>query len=180
MATSKLTRLRQQQHITQEELAEKSGLSVRTIQRIETGIAPKGHTLKVLAKALGVDEAILVEAPASITNTLVWIKLINISCLLFTLSPPLNILVPIGIMWYKKQFSDITKQIVTLQIIWTLMALLLLIVVQILNDWFGVQSKFLLLIPIGWVLINTVIVLTNAASINQNNTLRMYLKFSFL
>lgn len=31
--------------MTQEELAEKSGVSVRTIQRIEAGTQPKGYTL---------------------------------------------------------------------------------------------------------------------------------------
>ena len=45
-----LIKFREQQNLTQEELAEKSGLSVRTIQRIEAGTLPKGYTLKVLAK----------------------------------------------------------------------------------------------------------------------------------
>ena len=43
---SKLKNLREFQNLTQEELAEKSGVSVRTIQRIETGKKPKGYTLR--------------------------------------------------------------------------------------------------------------------------------------
>mgnify|MGYP003598873837 CR=1 FL=1 len=43
-------------NLTQEELAEKSGISVRTIQRIESGTKPKGYTLKALAAALGISE----------------------------------------------------------------------------------------------------------------------------
>jgi transcriptional regulator with XRE-family HTH domain len=40
-------KIREQKHLTQSELAEKSGLSLRTIQRIEAGNTPKGFTLLV-------------------------------------------------------------------------------------------------------------------------------------
>ena len=53
---SELKKIREEQHLTQEELAEKSGLSVRTIQRIEAGTEPKGYTLKTLASSLSVSE----------------------------------------------------------------------------------------------------------------------------
>jgi len=52
---SKLKNIRKKFNLTQEELAEKSGVSARTIQRIEAGVEPKGHTLKVLAAALSVE-----------------------------------------------------------------------------------------------------------------------------
>ena len=58
---NKLLSLREKLNLTQEELAEKSGVSVRTIQRIEAGVIPKGHTLKVLAKTLNIDENRLLE-----------------------------------------------------------------------------------------------------------------------
>ena len=41
--------LREEKNLTQTELAEKSGLSLRTIQRTEAGNVPKGYTLKALA-----------------------------------------------------------------------------------------------------------------------------------
>ena len=47
---SKLREIRERHNLTQEELSEKSGISVRTIQRIESGTEPKGHTLKILTK----------------------------------------------------------------------------------------------------------------------------------
>ena len=49
--------LREQKHLTQEELAKDSGISIRTIQRIEAGREPKGHTAKALTNALGLDLA---------------------------------------------------------------------------------------------------------------------------
>lgn len=50
----RLTALRKQQQLTQEELSEKSHVSVRTIQRIEAGeVLPRMSTIKILITALG-------------------------------------------------------------------------------------------------------------------------------
>ncbi len=50
----RLTALRKEKNLTQEELAEKSHVSVRTIQRIEAGqIVPRMSTVKILLAALG-------------------------------------------------------------------------------------------------------------------------------
>ena len=54
---SKLVEHRDKLNLTQEELSKKSGISVRTIQRIESGIEPKGYTLKALAKSLNIKES---------------------------------------------------------------------------------------------------------------------------
>ena len=51
---SKLTEYREKLNYTQSELSEKSGISVRTIQRIESGANLKGHTLKAIALALNI------------------------------------------------------------------------------------------------------------------------------
>src|SRR3954468_20838274 len=50
----RLTALRKEKNMTQEELVEKSHVSVRTIQRIEAGeVLPRMSTVKILLKALG-------------------------------------------------------------------------------------------------------------------------------
>ncbi|MBL7872968.1 MAG: helix-turn-helix transcriptional regulator [Cyclobacteriaceae bacterium] len=50
----RLTALRKERNLTQEELVEKSHVSVRTIQRIEAGeVLPRILTVKILLKALG-------------------------------------------------------------------------------------------------------------------------------
>ena len=54
---TKVQNLREERNLTQAELAEKSGLSLRTIQRIEAGTEPKGYTLKTLASSLNVSES---------------------------------------------------------------------------------------------------------------------------
>jgi transcriptional regulator with XRE-family HTH domain len=50
----RLTALRKEKNLTQEELVEKSHVSVRTIQRIEAGeVLPRMSTVKILLNALG-------------------------------------------------------------------------------------------------------------------------------
>jgi transcriptional regulator with XRE-family HTH domain len=50
----RLTALRKEKNLTQEELVEKSHVSVRTIQRIEAGeVLPRTVTVKILLEALG-------------------------------------------------------------------------------------------------------------------------------
>jgi transcriptional regulator with XRE-family HTH domain len=50
----RLTALRKERNLTQEELVEKSNVSVRTIQRIEAGeVLPRMSTVKILLEALG-------------------------------------------------------------------------------------------------------------------------------
>lgn len=52
----RLVSLRKEKNLTQEELVERSHVSVRTIQRIESGeVIPRLSTIKIIAKALAVD-----------------------------------------------------------------------------------------------------------------------------
>ncbi len=178
---SKLLALRQKLNLTQEELFEKTGISVRTIQRIEAGTIPKGYTLKALAKGLGVSEGDLSEKEEAISpEDTKWLKLINLSALPFMFVPPLNIVAPLFVMYMKKQFTPVTRRIVTIQIVWTLMAVVLFLTVIILNDWFAVRSKYMMLIPVAWLILNIFIILRNAAEIDKNKTLRISMDFSLI
>ncbi len=178
---SKLLLARQKINLTQEELSEKSGISVRTIQRIEAGASLKGHTLKTLANVLEIKESdLLEEEKNSFSETRRWLKIINLSSILFVLLPPLNIIAPLVIMYYKNQISPINRQIVSIQIIMTLIAALLMLTIIVLNDWFSIENKFTLLLPISWVFLNVIIILRNAAEIDKKNSLRIYLNFSII
>lgn len=167
---STLLSSRQNLNLTQEELSEKSGVSVRTIQRIEAGNPPKGYTLKALAKAMDISEASLLGVDETAYTSNKWLKIINLSSLPFIVVPPLNFLVPLVIMFFRKEFNPVTRTIISVQLLWTLSALVLLIIILMLNDWFAVQSKFTMLIAIVWVLINSIIILRNAVEINKNKT----------
>lgn len=195
---SKLKALREQKNLTQEELSEKSKISVRTIQRIEAGTEPKGHTLRALAQALGIEERLLqdivvipetndevigetdVEIKADqqlhpeINYSLV--KIINLSSLLLTLLPPLNILVPLILMFAMKQKNSLVKQIISVQMIWTVMAP----IVFILGIFLKLGRPFTLVLMIVIVLSNIFIILRNAAEIDRKKELYFRLNFNMI
>eukprot|EP01029_Cantina_marsupialis_P005144 TRINITY_DN155054_c0_g1_i1.p2 TRINITY_DN155054_c0_g1~~TRINITY_DN155054_c0_g1_i1.p2 ORF type:complete len:100 (+),score=10.13 TRINITY_DN155054_c0_g1_i1:477-776(+) len=63
METGKqIKELRIKKGMTQEELADKTEVSSRTIQRIENGeVDPRAYTLQMIAKALDVDFSLFIE-----------------------------------------------------------------------------------------------------------------------
>ena len=195
---SKLKALREQKNLTQEELSEKSKISVRTIQRIEAGTEPKGHTLRALAQALGIEERLLQDIVViSETNDEVigetdveikadqqlhpeinysLVKIINLSSLLLTLLPPLNVLVPLILMFAMKQKNSLVKQIISVQMIWTVMAP----IVFILGIFLKLGRPFTLVLMIVIVLSNIFIILRNAAEIDRKKKLYFRLKFNMI
>lgn len=184
---SKLLALRQRLNLTQEELFDKSGISIRTIQRIEAGTNPSGYTLKALAKALDVSETDLLEEKELLTSDakqgemfFKWLRIINLLTLPFMFLPPLNIVAPLLIMVRNKQFTPITRTIVSIQVLWTFIGLLLFLVIIVLNDLFGIRSKFTMLIPVVWLLFNACVILRNAIEISRNRTLRIFKNISII
>lgn len=193
---SKLRAAREQKNLTQEELSEKSKISVRTIQRIEAGTEPKGHTLRALAKALEIEETSLQdriiipdtddgipqesipevkEEPQSEINYSL-IKIINLSSLLFTLLPPLNIFVPLLLMFTMKQRNSLVREIISVQMIWTVMAP----IVFMLGIFLKLGRQFTLVLMIVIVISNIFIILRNAAEIDRNKKLYFRLKFNMI
>ena len=198
-----LIKFREQQNLTQEELAEKSGLSVRTIQRIEAGTLPKGYTLKVLAKVLGIKEEELTQkAPEQkisqpevqrtevealnqdtiehkVSDTLN-LNLINISSLPFTLLPPLNVIVPLLIAFYKKENHPIVKQIISVQIIWTIVAFIIFMVGVFIRKWFALNNSFITLIMVALILCNFFIIIRNALELSKHRKLSNHFNINVL
>lgn len=146
---SALKKIREEKNITQEDLAEKSGLSVRTIQRIEAGTLPKGYTLKTLASTLQIPEkellittvlndvievekTILITEKAEIFNSNL-VKIINLSSIPFAWFPIANFLPPLMIMIFTKEKSPIVKQIISLQILIAIIAPVIFMIVAILK-----------------------------------------------
>lgn len=178
---AKLIYFREKLHLTQEELAEMSGISVRTIQRIEAGTIPKGFTLKTLAKALNVSENDLLEngqLPDKVDMT--WIKLINLSSLPFTFIPLANIVLPLVLMAAKKQFNPLTKQIVSIQILLTILSAIIFMLSAIIGKWFDLGSKFIMIVMILLVTTNIFIILRNSASLDKKQSLYFRLGFSII
>lgn len=188
-----LKTIREQKNITQEELSEKSKISVRTIQRIESGTEPKGHTLRTLAQVLDVQQNLLKNtvviaktaeikierkeeelAQENINYSL--IKLINLSSLLFIIVTPLNILIPLLLMFKMKQRNSLVRQIISIQILWSVIAPIVFILGIFLKP--GPELTLVLMIII--ILSNVFVILRNAAEIDRHKKLYYRLNFNII
>ncbi|WP_418603392.1 DUF4870 domain-containing protein [Hwangdonia sp.] len=113
--------LRKRKGFSQEELTENSGLSLRTIQRIENGeTEPRGDTLKRLANALHVTPDDLIDWTVQEDNG--YLQALNLSALSFLFFPLLGIIIPL-IMWISKKdklkdVNVLAKSIINFQITW--------------------------------------------------------------
>ena len=200
---SELKKIREEKNITQEELAEKSGLSVRTIQRIEAGTEPKGYTLKTLASTLDISEKDLLipiikteeikieesisieeietEKPIStdekveIFNSTL-IKIINLSSLPFAWFPIANFLPPLLIMIFTKEKSSIVKQIISIQILLAIISPIIFLIVAFLK----LGSASVMITLVGLTLANVFIILRNAYEIDKKQKLRYQLNFNII
>lgn len=176
-----LLELRDKLNLTQEELAGKANISVRTIQRIEAGTKPKGFTLEALSKALGVSKDVLLEnkiEPIKSNKNL--IKYINLSSILLLIIPLGSIILPLIIMYWKKQINTITKQIISIQILWTLASILLVIASSFLKNWFSLSNQVTTFTILILLAINLYIILRNTLEIEKRDRLFIRLNFSFL
>lgn len=192
---SQLKKIREEKNLTQEELAEKSGISVRTIQRIEAGTDPKGYTLKTLVATLAISEKDLLEQeiPEEIQQETVTdkslpfiekeevfhstlIKMINLSSLPFAWFPFVNFLPPLLIMLFTKEKSQIAKQIVSLQIFLAIIAPVIFMIVALLK----LGSPSVMITMILLTLANIYIILRNAYEIDKEKKLHYKLNFNIL
>jgi transcriptional regulator with XRE-family HTH domain len=167
---NQLKSVRERKNLTQEEVAEQSGLSVRTIQRVEAGAALKGYTLKTLAQTLDVNEQTLLGMDA-LPPALKWI---NLSSLL--LLPPLNMLAPWLLARYLKVKHPVVGQLISLQVFWTIMAP----IVFFLGIFLKLGNGFTMVLMCGIVLSNVALILWNAYGLDQKGKLSIKLNFNIL
>lgn len=179
---SRLQEFREKLNLTQEELSEKSGVSVRTIQRIEAGKEPGGYTLKALAGALEIDQNELLVQKIKIVDTTNYtiLKIINISSLPVTFIPLASILMPLLIMFLSKQFHPIAKQIVSVQIMWTISSAVVFMLSVFSKNLFPNGSTFVLAVMVLIILSNICIILINTAGLDKNKSLYIKLPFSII
>lgn len=173
--------LRERKNLTQTELAEKSGLSLRTIQRIEAGNIPKGFTLKAISKGLETEPENLFSIDEK-NQDIDRAKLINLSALSGLIIPFGSIIFPL-ILTYKTKDStnrEIGKSIVGIHIILTVILSVLMIISPFIQK--AVSVKFPLFIAplIVFLSVKLFIIIKNGISLNKNNNLTIKLETNFL
>lgn len=186
--------LRTRKGISQELLSEKSGVSLRTVQRIENGeTEPRGDTLVRLSKALDVAPEDLMEWKMEEDKG--FLMSLNLSSLGFIIFPLLGIIIPL-IMWISKKgklklIDQLAKNVLNFQITWTIVLLLTYI-------WFiastyyrlrqsGDISPAILGNPVckilslgGLYLYNLVLIIYNTFRINEGKEANYFLKIRFV
>lgn len=178
---SRLLKYREKLNLTQEQLSVKANVSVRTIQRIEAGQEPKGYTLETLSKALGINKDELLENTIELPkNNTPLIKWINLSSLLLLFLPLGSIIAPVVIVFWKKEVNAITKQIISIQILWTLSFPIIVLATAFIGKWLSLSNQVLPLTMVLLFICNLYIIIRNAVEINKNQKLHITLNFSFL
>ena len=177
---SPVQHLREENNLTQTELAEKTGVSLRTIQRIEAGNTPKGFTLQSLAKVFAVAPEKL--QPSQEKTNVERAKLINLSSLCGIFIPFGGVIVPL-FLTYKTidiKNKDLGKNIVSFQILLAVALSVSLIASSFLQK--GLSIKFpIFLIPLLLTIgLQFAVVITYGMSLNQKHDLPKKLKINYL
>lgn len=94
--SKRVKELRARRGLSQEQLAEKSGLSLRTIQRIENGeTVPRGDTLRRLTVALQVSPDEIIDWQIFEDKNV--LTMLSLSQLGFLVFPLLGIIIPLAV-----------------------------------------------------------------------------------
>jgi len=189
----RLKELRNRKGLSQEQLAEDSGLSLRTIQRIEKNeTVPRGDTLKKLAIVLGTSPDEIIDW--KIEKDQNYLTLMSLSSFGFLLFPILGIIIPLTMWVYKKEkiegVNKLGKSILNFQISWTLLLFLcyafigVIFLVLILTD---ISTSWTVLIWQSWIPItlvfyvyNIILVMKNTIKIRQEKSIRFKPSFNIL
>ncbi|WP_175622487.1 helix-turn-helix domain-containing protein [Chryseobacterium schmidteae] len=176
---NKIQLLREENRLTQKELAEKAGLSLRTIQRIEAGNIPKGFTLKALAESLNTTPENLIEKE---DKNIERAKLINSSALFGLIIPCGGIIFPL-ILTYKTQEiynKQLGRNIVALQIILSVTMSLFLIASPFIQKELSIKFPVFLIVLITFLFLKLIAIIMNGIALNKKEDLHIKLKFNFL
>lgn len=190
--SKRVKELRNRKGLSQEQLAENSGLSLRTIQRIENGeTEPRGETLKRLMHALDAAPDDLMDW--NIVEDKGFLTALNLSALGFLFFPLLGILIPL-ILWISKKdkvknVNEMGKAILNFQITWVLMLSLIyfLLISGIINrlEWFGNITSYiggtkLIFAVILLYAYNSVLILVNAILVYKGLIVKYFPSIRFL
>lgn len=117
--SERIKKLRNINGLSQDELAKRAGVSLRTIQRIELSeTEPRGDTLIRIAAVFDLKPEDLI--PKSLEKDKYFLSILNLSALTYILFPLLGFIVPL-ILWVMKKddsFDSASKKLLNFQITW--------------------------------------------------------------
>lgn len=158
LTADKIRSQREQLGYTQSELANRSGLSLRRIQQIESGkTVAKGHTLRALRTSLGIPPEIKFDHRPD-DEVQRQLKIINLATLVFLVVPYGNLILP-GICWNQQRKSDrrideTGRSLLNNQILWSLCISVLLIISPFLQLALKTNFSIIFTVLIAGILVN--------------------------
>lgn len=161
LLSEKIESLRKSKGLSQEVLADKSSINLRTLQRIEAGkTEPHGNTLRLIAKALDTPlEELLVFNKKEDTG---FVQMMNLTTLSFWVIPLGNLFVPL-ILWVMNRdkvqgVNELGRRLINFQLTWCLITYGFLFI------WiFSIFGKLPLIIsPLLFLLIILILYLSNS------------------
>lgn len=167
--------------MTQTELAERSGLSLRTVQRIEAGNSLKGFTIKAIAQALEAEPESLIlsiEENSKIDRA----KLINLSALSGLVFPYGGVIFPLLLTYKTKdpRNKELGKNIVSVQIILAVMVSFFMIISPFVQKALAIKFPLFIVFLIVFISLKLFVIFKNGISLNQKSDLYIKLKTNFL
>lgn len=193
---NKVLSARKSKGLTQEQLAERATITVRTVQRIESNDSiPRDYTLKAIAAALNMplEEFISVRSCLRVSNepsflqngrpagreaSCHFLQLLNLSAFAYLVVPFIHFLIPILLLKKRKEKDDTLQttgqRIIRQQIWWTVSTHFLLFLTLVYNliqaNWFG-KSNLLnyLWIFAGMYVLNAFIIFFTALKIRHTS-----------
>ncbi|MEO6675411.1 MAG: DUF4870 domain-containing protein [Ginsengibacter sp.] len=179
----KLKNYRRINCLSQDGLAETSGISIRTIQRIEEGKSiGSAYTLNALSSALNINSTDLIiqvsPNPLPDSHKTNHLKILNLSAIVVLLIPLANVILPAFIFWKNKddeKIKSLGSKIVSFQIFWTFGTLVMSIVIPIVLLLLFpplIGSSVPLFVPVYFisVILNIYFTIRFAISINNQST----------
>ena len=177
----KILQLRDERKISQEELSEASGISVRTIQRIEKDqVNPRPYTTRKLLEALNVS---LEEFNSDLHKNSNYYIEESTKINRFIMSNFLVFLLPVIFLvaiWKKGTWSNksnlICKKVLSFQIIWTILSVIIILLNPYIINLFGGQTVVgqslptPILVYLGLSVIDVFIVLKIVKSLKHSST----------
>jgi len=172
-----IKKIREQLGYTQAALAKDTGLSLRTIQRLEaSNKEPRGHTLKVLSESFDMQPSTLLEQfqPIEESQTVETssIQFINLSILSFIGIPFGNLIFPL-LLWRRKRQSklvdEVGRRIINFQIIWWVITAILLSISPFLSSKFFANSQIIFHVLFITYAINIFVVCITARKLKEDN-----------
>jgi transcriptional regulator with XRE-family HTH domain len=175
---SKISKIRKQKGISQEELSDLSKINLRTLQRIEKDEnQPSGKTLKLICETLQVNIEEIINYGKIVDNS--YLMFLHLSIISNVIIPLGNIIFPL-ILWLNKRESIINldsqgKNILNFQILFSIVSNLLFYVTAYFKISHTFDTQFLFYIYIVLIILNTSYSIYIAIKINQNKIKEYYI-----